>query len=147
MSHYASAVEIVTADDASNGDLVEVAFADNREEAESIQELLQNGGIPSQLRSILPNGPLLGIGLLPRSPQRILVHTGQADAAHQLLDETLVEGTSDAAAAIAETRFSDDGVGKTPRNYSLLGAYARAWFWSVGVVVVAFGVFLLHHLT
>jgi hypothetical protein len=35
-----------------------------------------------------------------------------------------------------------DAEGRGPRNYGLIGAYARIWFWSLGALGVTFGVFL-----
>ncbi len=32
---------------------------------------------------------------------------------------------------------------RKPRDYGLIGAYARALAWSLGIMAVAFGVFLL----
>jgi hypothetical protein len=38
---------------------------------------------------------------------------------------------------------SGEDRGRKPRDYGLLGAYARIWFWSVGAMALAFGIFLL----
>ena len=54
--------ETVTTADQPEVALVEIAFAENPAEAEMIQGLLKNGGIPSLLRPTGLNGPLLGIG-------------------------------------------------------------------------------------
>ena len=76
-------------------ELVEVAHANQGVEAEMIQGLLENAGIPSLLQPSGLNGTLLGFtGLRPGyggGPQRVMVRPDQADAARALLAETLVE--------------------------------------------------------
>lgn len=140
-------MEAITPDGPSDGDLVEIAFADSREEAEAIQGLLQGNDIPSLLKSATPHGPSLGIGLLPRSPQRVMVHAGQADAAHQLLVGILGEEAPDEMTAIEEPLLAEEEGDKKLRNYGVGGAYARASLWSTGAFALAFGVFLLLRLT
>jgi hypothetical protein len=34
-------------------------------------------------------------------------------------------------------------IGRGPRNYGVVGAYARIWPWSVAALAVAFGIFML----
>lgn len=123
--------------------LVEAAFAGNPAEAEMIQGLLKNGGIPSLLRPTGLNGLLLGIGLLPPSSQRVMVRTSQADAARRLLASTLIEEEQEAGEEVADAARLDEASGRKPRSYGLFGAYARIWLWSLSAVAIAFGVFLL----
>lgn len=140
---FAAMGKVEKKDGMSDADLVEVAFFDDPAKAGTIQGLLENGGIPSLLLPTGLDGPLLGIGLLPPGRQRVMVHAGHADNARRLLSETLVEDEREAASEIANAVYLDDAKGRRPRNYGLIGAYARIWLWSLGAVGVAFGVFLL----
>src|SRR5258705_10225486 len=128
----------------TSGELVEVAYANDQGEAAMIQGLLESGGIPSVLQPLGVNGPQLGFGVLATSPQRVLVHAGKAEDARTLLAETLVEDEPEAWPEIANARHLEDAGGrKKPRSYGLIGAYARIYLWSFGVLAVAFGVLLL----
>jgi Putative prokaryotic signal transducing protein len=124
-------VEIVTTDDQSGADLVEVAFAGNPAEAKMVQGLLKGGGIPSLLQ---PIG-------MSRS-RRVMVRASGAEKARALLAETLVEDEEAAWPEIANAKHLEDTGGR-PRGYGLAGAYARIWLWSLGAIGVALGVFLL----
>jgi len=135
--------EIEKTDGMSDADLVEVAFSNDPAKAGMIQGLLENGGIPSLLLPTGLDGPLLGIGLLPPGPQRVMVHAGHVDDARRLLSETLVEDEREAAPEIANAMYLDDAKGRRPRSYGLIGAYTRIWLWSLGAIGVAFGIFLL----
>ena len=77
---------------------------------------------------------MMGIGMLPKSAQRVMVQPDQAESARRLLEEALVE---------EEIVVEEDAGGRMPRNFGLAGAYTRAWLVSVAVMGVAFGVFLL----
>lgn len=123
-------------------DLVEVMFAGDLVEAEMARGLLENGGIASILEPIGINGPQLGVGLLPHSPQRVMVRASEADAARRLLAEVGVAEDLGAAEP-ANAAYLEEGQGRGPRGYGLVGAYARIWLWSFAAFAVAFGVFLL----
>jgi hypothetical protein len=138
--------EATTPDDLAGADLVEVALANDPVEGEMIQGLLQSGSIPSILQPIGLNGPQLGIGLLPQGAQRVMVRASQADTAHRLLAETMVEKDLEAE-ELANAAYLDDARERGPRSYGLIGAYARIWFWSFVALGVAFGVFLLARVT
>jgi hypothetical protein len=131
------------------GDLVGVAFARDRVEAEMIQGLLENAGIPSLLKTegASVDGPQLGFGLATRGfgggAQRVMVHADRVEQASALLAETLVEDEEAAWPQVVNAEYLEDAQGGRARNYGVAGAYARAIFWSVGVMAVAFGVFLL----
>lgn len=126
-------------------DLVQVIFADDLVEAEMVQGLLENAGIASILEPTGINGPLLGVGLLPHSSQRVMVRASEADAARRLLAEIAVEKDQGAAEPVNAT-YLQEGQGRGPRGYGLVGAYARIWLWSFAALAIAFGVFLLAHL-
>ncbi len=123
-------------------DLVEVMFANDRAEAEMVQGLLESEGIPSILQATGVNGPQLGVGLSPRSPQRVMVRAEHADLARRLLAEPGMEEDLDVD-ELANAAYLDEARGRGPRSYGVIGAYARIWFWSFAVLAVAFGIFLL----
>jgi hypothetical protein len=123
-----------------------VAFANDRIEGEMIHGLLENAGIPSLLQQVGLNvdGPQLGFGLATRGfgggPQRVMVHANRAEQASALLAETLVE---EAWPEAVNAEYLEDTRGGRPRNYGVVGAYARALLWSLGIMALAFAVFLL----
>jgi len=130
----------------SDADLVEVLFVTNRVEAEMVQGLLESEGVPSMLQATGVNGPQLGVGLSPQSPQRIMVRAEHADVARRLLARTGVEESSDVG-ELVNAGYLDGAGGRGPRSYGVIGAYARIWFWSLAAFAVAFGVFLLARVT
>lgn len=133
----------------SGSELVKVAFARDRVEAEMIHGLLENAGIPSLLEQTRLNvdGPQLGFGLATSGfgggPQRLMVHANRAEEARSLLAETLVEDEEGAMPEVANAEYLDEAGGGRARNYGVVGGYARAMFWSLGIMGAAFGVFLL----
>jgi hypothetical protein len=135
--------------DRSGDELVKVAFARDRVEAELIHGLLENAGIPSLLEQAGLNvdGPQLGFGLANRGfgggPQRVMVHAARAEQARTLLTETMVEDEEQTWPEVANAQHLEDGDVGRARNYGVVGAYARALFWSLGLMAAAFGVFLL----
>lgn len=61
-----------------------------------------------------------------------------------MLAETLVEEEpEEEPEERANARHLDRAAGRGPRNYGLVGAYARIWLWSLAAFGVAFGLFLL----
>jgi Putative prokaryotic signal transducing protein len=124
----------------SPADLVEVAFAGDPGEAGMIQGLLEGAGIPSLLQPTGIDGTKLGIGLLPPGSQRVLVRAEHAADARRLLADTLGEGGREVAAGEAAESLGEAG---GPREYGLIGAYARIWLWSLAALAGAFGLFLL----
>jgi Putative prokaryotic signal transducing protein len=122
--------------------MVEIAFASDAPEGEMVRGLLEQRQIPCLLKPIGINGPMLGVGLLPGSAQRVMVHPDQAGEARQLLAELLVKDREQAA-EFDDAVNSEGGRGRKPRNYNIIGAYARAWTLSLGVMGLAFAVFLL----
>ncbi len=130
---------------AGTGQPVEVAYANDRIEAEMIQGLLENGGVPSALQALGVEGLQLGFGTLPRSPQRVMVDPSQAEKARALLTETLIEDKQDTPPQPANAGFLEEGGGRKPRSYGLVGGYARIYLWSFGIMALAFGIFLLLH--
>jgi hypothetical protein len=134
--------ESVKPNDSPGTDLVEVMFAADRVEAEMVQGLLESEGVPSLLQATGINGPQLGVGLSPRSPQRVMVRAEHAERARSLLAGTGLEKDLEVD-GLANAAYLDEARGRGPRNYGVIGAYARIWFWSLTVLAVVFGVFLL----
>jgi hypothetical protein len=130
----------------ADSDLVEVMFAKDRVEAEMVQGLLESEGVPSLLQATGVNGPQLGIGLSPRSPQRVMVRAEHADLARRLLAGTEVEADFDVD-ELANAAYLDDARRRGPRSYGVIGAYARIWFWSFAALAVVFGIFWLARVT
>lgn len=129
-------------------ELVGIAHTNDRVEAEMIQGLLESAGIPSVLQHVGVDGPLLGIGWLnPGGGSRqVLVRTNQSEAARTLLAETLDEDEQENWAETANATYLEEAEGRKPRNYGLVGAYARIWAWSLGLMLLAFAIFLLMRL-
>jgi hypothetical protein len=139
-------VEIIDADARSGDDLVQIAFADTREEAALIRGLLREDGIPSLAKQSSINGPALGAGLLTRSSRRIYVRPDHADRARTLLGETMVEDPLESEIPEpANAAHLADATGRRPRDYSVLGAYARAWIFAAIVLAAMLVVFLVLH--
>jgi hypothetical protein len=112
------------------GDLVKVAFARNQAEAEMLQGLLSEAGIPSVLkRSFGFDNP----DFLSSGPRDVMVNAGDAQRANNLLAETMIEDEGDEVAEL-------EGERRLARGET--GAPAPAWlaFW---ILVVAAGGFLL----
>jgi Putative prokaryotic signal transducing protein len=127
-------------------DLVEVMFAGDRVEAEMVQGLLESEGIPSMLQATGVNGPQLGVGLSPRSPQRVMVRAEHADLARRLLDQVTPEENL-YVDELANASYLGEARGRGPRSYGVIGAYARIWFWSFAILAVTFGIFMLARVT
>jgi hypothetical protein len=139
-------VEIIDRGNDSGDDLVQIAFTDTREEAALVRGLLREEGIRSLAKQGSLSGPGLGTGLLTSSPRRIYVRPPDAAAARKLLGETMVEDPMESEIPEpANAAYLADATGHKPRNYSVLGAYTRAWLWALAVLALAFVVFLVAH--
>jgi Putative prokaryotic signal transducing protein len=112
------------------GDLVKIAFARNQVEAEMLQGLLSEAGIPSVLkRSFGFDNP----DFLSSGPRDVLVNAGDAQRARDLLANTMIEDESDDAAELeAERRLARGETGEP--------SPARLAFW---ILAVGAGGFLL----
>jgi Putative prokaryotic signal transducing protein len=131
--------------DAHGGeDLVSVAFARDRAEGDMIKGLLDSAGIPSVLQQLGIDGPQLGIGWLNPGggSQRVMVRSSQAEVARALLAETAASSKPEELVE-SDSSYAYEAEGRGPRNYGLIGAYGRIWAWSVGAMMLAFGIFLL----
>lgn len=137
-------MEIIEENPRSDEDLVQIAFADTREEAALIRGLLREEGIRSLAKQASINGPALGSGLLTRSPRRIYVRPADASRARTLLAETMVEDPlAEELPEPANAEYLADATGRRPRDYSVLGAYARAWLAAGAVLALVLVAFLI----
>jgi putative signal transducing protein len=129
----------------SEESLVSVAFANDRAEAEMIQGLLESCGIPSAQHHLGIDGPTVGIGLLNPGggARRVMVRADHAEQARALLAETAGEEGTGRSISAEHPLDVEDVPGREPRNYNLIGAYARAWTLSLVLMSLAFGVFML----
>jgi hypothetical protein len=109
------------------GKLVKVAFARNQAEAEMIQGLLLEGGIPCVLkRSRGFDAP----EFMAAGPHDVMVDSGHAHKAKTLLADTITENESDEEAELREEARLRRG-GPTTET-----SPARLAFW-IGVALVA----------
>jgi hypothetical protein len=133
---------------AGGTELVEVAFVGDEPQALMIQALLKEQGIPSLKQQATPSGPMLGYGLLNPGggSQRVMVNASQAEQARVLLAETLIEDET-AGPEPVNAEYLADAEGRGPRNYGVIGAYARAFLWSIGAMALAFAIFMLLRVT
>jgi len=137
-------VEIIDADPRSGDDLVQIAFADTREEAALIRGLLREEEIRSLAKQASINGPALGSGLLTRSPRRIYVRAEDAERARTLLGEIMVEDPlAEEIPEPANAAYLADADGRRPRDYSLVGAYGRSGTVAIAVLAVVFVILLI----
>ena len=112
------------------GDLVKVAFARNQAEAEMLQGLLSEAGIPSVLkRSFGFDNP----DFLSSGPRDVMVNAGDAQRAKDLLAETMIEDEGDEVADL-------EGERRLARGETGGPSPARLAFW---ILAVAAGGFLL----
>ena len=135
-------MEIVDRGGDSGGEPVQIAYADTREEAALIRGLLREAEIKSIARQAGVEGGIGTSSLLTRSPRRIYVRPEDAAAARTLLAETMVEDPAEAEIPEpANAAYLEDARGHKPRDYNVIGAYARIWivgFVVLGLVLVVF---------
>lgn len=125
-------------------DLVEVSFVGDEHQAAMIQALLEDRGIPSLQQQVGPSGPQLGYGLMNPGggARRVMVHPHRADEARAILVAAEAEA-GDLAEPVNAEYLEDARGGRKPRNYNLIGAYARIYFVSFAAMALIFGAWLL----
>jgi len=112
------------------GKLVKVAFARNQVEAEMLQGLLAEAGIPSVLkRSFGFDNP----DFLTSGPRDVMVNEGAAKRAREVLAETMIESEGDERAELEQQR-------RLARGETGIVSPGRLAFW-IGIAVI--GAFLL----
>jgi hypothetical protein len=139
-------MEIIETESRRGEDLVQVAYADTREEAALIRGLLREEKIQSLAKQASINGPSLGTGLLTRSSRRIYVRPEHAARARELLGEVMVEDPLESAIPEpANAEYLADATGHKPRDYNVLSAYARFYLVAAVVIGLVLVVFLVLH--
>jgi hypothetical protein len=139
-------VEIIDRGGDSGREPVQVAYADTREEAALIRGLLREAKIKSIARQAGVEGGIGTSSLLTRSPRRIYVRPEDAAAARTLLAETMVEDPAETEIPEpANAAYLEDARGHKPRDYNVVGAYARIWIVGIVVLGLVLVVFLLLH--
>lgn len=112
----------------ARGEPVKVAFAQNQAEAELIQGLLLEEGVPSFLK----RSPGFDVpDFLAAGPREVLVPEAGAEAARELLQGTQLLGETRSEGEI-KAEASSPGSGRSPALALL--------FWVLLAAVVAFGV-------
>jgi hypothetical protein len=114
------------------GKLVKVAFARNQAEAEMIQGLLLEAGIPSVLKR---SGGFDAPEFLAAGPRDVLVNSDSAQKARGVLAETLIENEGEERAELGEEARlrHGEGTGTSPARLALwvavalLGAVILVW--------------------
>ena len=110
------------------GDLVKVAFARNQAEAEMLQGLLGEAGIPSVLkRSFGFDNP----DFLSSGPRDVMVNAGDAQRATGVLADTMIEDEGDEIAEL-------EGERRLARGESGGPSPARLAFWILAVAAAGF---------
>ncbi len=139
-------MEIIDRGDDSGREPVQIAYADTREEAALIRGLLREEGIDCIARQAGVEGGVGTSSLLTRSPRRIYVRPEDAAAARTLIAETMVEEPVEEEIPEPVNAAYLEGRGRRkPRDYNVVGAYARMYvvgFVLLGLILV---VFLLLH--
>jgi hypothetical protein len=138
-------MEIIDRGDDSGRELVQVAYADTREEAALIRGLLRGEGIVSIARQGGIEGGIGTSSLLTRSPRRIYVRPEDAAAARTVISETMVEEPAEEVIPEPVNAAYLEGGPHKPRDYNVIGAYARMYVVGFVVLGLILVVFLLLH--
>jgi hypothetical protein len=139
-------MEIVDRGDDSGEGPVQIAFADTREEAALIRGLLREAKIRSIARQAGVDGGIGTSSLLTRSSRRIYVRPEDAAAARTLIAETMVEDPAETEIPEpVNATYLDEARGHKPRDYSVIGAYARFYLVAIVVIGLVLVAFLILH--
>jgi hypothetical protein len=121
------------------GKLVKVAFARNQAEAEMIQGLLSEGGMPSVLKRARGfDAP----EFMAAGPHDVLVDSSHADKAKALLADTITEDPADEEAELRDEARLRRGGPTTETSPARLALWVGAAF--LGAVILAW---ILYQLT
>jgi hypothetical protein len=125
---------------AGSAELVSVTTVSSRAEAEMVRGLLRSDGIPSihQRAAVLPGSKYGGA----MGSHRVLVRATDAEEARELLADVESESESVAAEPV-NARYLDEARGSRPRDYGIIGAYGRMFFWALASLAAVFALFLL----
>lgn len=136
-----------TPEDVGDGELVQVAYANEPLEAEMIRGLLESGGIESLIGPRGMDGTMYGHASLPAGfdggSRQVWVEAARAEEARALLARTRDENEAGEWPEPANATYLEEVGGRGPRNYGFAGGMARIFLWSFGLMAAAFGIFLL----
>jgi hypothetical protein len=126
-------------------ELVEIAFVGDEPQAEMIRALLEEHGIPSLQQQVGPSGPQLGYGLMNPGggSRRVMVHPDRVTEARAVLVDATGEAEHEAPEPVNAQYLEEAQGGRRPRNYGVIGAYARMYLVAFGLMALAFGGFML----
>jgi hypothetical protein len=112
-----------------NGErMVKVAFARTQPEAEMLQGLLTEAGIPSMLKR---SGGFDNPEFLPNGPRDVLVRADSAKRAREVLADVMIEDERDEATELEEER-------RLARGETGVTSAGRLAFWLIAAVVAGF---------
>lgn len=112
-----------------NGErMVKVAFARTQPEAEMLQGLLTEAGIPSMLKR---SGGFDNPEFLPNGPRDVLVRADSAKRAREVLADVMIEDENDEATELEEER-------RLARGETGVTSAGRLAFWLIAAVVAGF---------
>lgn len=126
-------------------ELVEIAYVGDEHQAMMIQALLKGNEIPSLQQQVTPSGPQLGYGLMGPGggARRVMVHAHRAEEARALVTAAMAESETEIPEPVNAEHLEDAEGGRKPRNYSLIGAYARIYLVSFVAIALIFGAWFL----
>jgi hypothetical protein len=138
-------MEIVDRGAERGEELIQVAYADTRQEAALVRGLLREEGIRSLAKSA-SYGRTGGTGIVTGSPRRIYVRPEHAERARELLGEVMVEDPlEDEIPEPANAEHLADATGHKPRDYNIFGFYARTYLVAFVVIGIVLLLFILLH--
>ncbi|MFL5833929.1 MAG: DUF2007 domain-containing protein [Solirubrobacterales bacterium] len=112
-----------------NGErMVKVAFARTQPEAEMLQGLLTEAGIPSMLKR---SGGFDNPEFLPNGPRDVLVRADSAKRAREVLADVMIEDENDEATEMEEER-------RLARGETGVTSAGRLAFWLIAAVLAGF---------
>ena len=112
-----------------NGErMVKVAFARTQPEAEMLQGLLTEAGIPSMLKR---SGGFDNPEFLPNGPRDVLVRADSAKRAREVLADVMIEDEGDEATELEEER-------RLVRGETGVTSAGRLAFWLIAAVAAGF---------
>jgi len=108
--------------------MVKVAFARTEPEAEMLQGLLSEAGIPSMLKR---SGGFDNPEFLPNGPRDVFVSQAHAQRAREVLADVMIEDERDEATEIEEER-------RLARGETGVTSPGRLAFWLIAAVIAGF---------
>jgi hypothetical protein len=137
-------VEIIERAEPTRDGLVQIAYAETREEAALMRGLLCNEGFRCFVQVGSVGGRSIGASL--NTARRIYVAESDAEEARTYLAETMVEEPpEEEIPESANAAYLADASGHKPRNYGVFGGLARAYVICAILFGFALFAFILLH--